>query len=166
MGVYVVDSNFFIQAHRVSYPLDIAFSFWNKVKQLADEGKIISIDKVKNEIYDKNDALEKWCMANLPKDFFKDSSQVMVAYGQVSAWAISKSAHYLPNALNEFLDADEADAFLVAYALTDTSNRVVVTQEISEPNRKNKIKIPEACNALNVQFVNTIKMFRQLGETF
>jgi len=166
MGVYVVDSNFFIQAHRESYPLDIAFSFWNKVKQLADEGRIISIDKVKNEIYDKNDALEAWCKANLPEDFFKDSSQVMEAYGQVSAWAISKSAHYMPNALNEFLDADEADAFIVAYALADPTNRVIVTQEKSEPNRKNKVKIPEACNALNVQFVNTIDMFRQLGETF
>jgi hypothetical protein len=166
MGVYVVDSNFFIQTHRESYPLDIAFSFWKKVKQLADKGRIISIDKVKNEIYDKNDALEAWCKANLPEDFFKDSSQVMAAYGQVSTWAISNSAHYMPNALNEFLDADEADAFIVAYALADPTNRVVVTQEKSEPNRKNKVKIPEACNALNVQFVNTIDMFRQLGETF
>lgn len=48
MGIYVIDSNFFIQAHRANYPLDIAFSFWNKVKQLAEDGKIISIDKVKN----------------------------------------------------------------------------------------------------------------------
>jgi hypothetical protein len=60
MEVYILDSNFFIQAHRVSYPLDIALSFWKKVKQLAAEGKIISIDKVKNELYDKNDALEVW----------------------------------------------------------------------------------------------------------
>jgi hypothetical protein len=166
MSVYVIDSNFFIQAHRDSYPLDIAFSFWNKVKQLADEGQIISIDKVRNEIYDKNDALETWCKANLPEGFFKDSSQVMEAYGQVSAWAISKSDQYMQNALNEFLDADEADAFIVAYALADATNRVVVTHEKSEPNRKNKIKIPEVCNALNVHFVNTIEMFRQLGETF
>lgn len=166
MGIYVVDSNFFIQAHRVNYPLDVAFSFWNKVKQLAEEGKIISIDKVKNEIYDKNDALEEWCRANLPEDFFKESSEVMAAYGQVSAWAISRSYHYMPNALNEFLDADEADAFIVAYALANPNNRIVVTQEISEPNRKNKIKIPEACIALNVQFVNTMDMFRRLGETF
>ncbi len=90
----------------------------------------------------------------------------MIAYGQVSAWAISNSTHYLPNALNEFLDADEADAFIVAYALADLSNKIVVTQEKSEPYRKSKIKIPEACNAINVQFVNTIDMFRQLGETF
>ena len=166
MRIYVIDSNLFIQAHRANYPLDIAFSFWNKVKQLAVDGKIISIDKVKNELYDKNDALEEWCRTNLPEDFFKDSSEVMAEYGQVSVWANSMSSHYMPNALNEFLDADEADAFIVAYSLADPHNRIVVTQEISEPSRKNRIKIPEVCTALNVQFVNAMGMFRQLGETF
>lgn len=166
MTVYVVDSNFFIQAHRVNYPLDIAFSFWNKVKELAESGRIISIDKVKSELYDKNDELENWCKANLPEDFFKSTDKVMAEYSRVSTWAISMSHHYLPNALNEFLDADEADAFLVAYSLADLSNRVIVTQEVSQPNRKNKIKIPEACNSINVRFLNTIKMFRELGVTF
>ena len=84
MGVYVIDSNFFIQAHRDTYPLNVAFSFWNKVKQLAVEGKIISIDKVKDEIYDKNDALETWCIENLPEDFFKDTSGIMNEYIQVT----------------------------------------------------------------------------------
>jgi hypothetical protein len=50
MVVYILDSNFFIEAHRVSYPVDVAYSFWNKVKQLAENGTIISIDKVRNEI--------------------------------------------------------------------------------------------------------------------
>jgi hypothetical protein len=166
MTVYVVDSNFFIQAHRVNYPLDIAHSFWNKVKELADTGRIISIDKVKDELYDKNDDLEAWCKANLPKYFFKSTDEVMTEYGIVTAWAISMNHHYLPNALNEFLDADEADAFLVAYSLADKDNRVLVTQEKSQPNRKNKIKIPEACDPIDVRFLNTIEMFRELGATF
>ena len=166
MGIYLLDSNFFIQAHRDSYPLDVAFSFWNKVKQLAEEEKIISIDKVQNEIYDKNDALKAWCSANLPVDFFKDTSAVMNEYGKVSAWAASKSSHYLTAALNEFLDADEADAFLIAYVLADKNNRRLVTQEISEPTRKNKIKIPEPCNALGVRYLKMMEMFRELGVTF
>jgi hypothetical protein len=163
---YVLDSNFFITAHRASYPLDVAFSFWNKIKQLAIEGKIVSIDKVKKEIFDKNDALTEWCVQNLPDNFFHDTSIVLAEYGRVASWAVSKSGHYLPNALNEFLDADEADAFLVAYALADPQNRIIVTYEISEPNIKRKVKIPEACNALNVRFVNSMSMFRELGETF
>jgi hypothetical protein len=90
----------------------------------------------------------------------------MTAYGQVAAWAASRSAHYLPNALAEFLDANEADAYIIAFTLADASNRIIVTQEISEPNRRNKVKIPDACIALHVQVVNVMDMFRQLGETF
>jgi hypothetical protein len=167
MPVYVVDSNFFIEAHRATYPLDVAHSFWNKVRQLADEGKIISIDKVKNEMFDNHeDALKQWCIANLPRDFFKDSVQAMAAYSQVINWANSRIEHYLPKALAEFLDADEADAFVVAFVLADAANRILVTQETSEPSRKSKIKIPEPCNALGVQYCNTIEMFRKLGQTF
>jgi len=79
---------------------------------------------------------------------------------------MSASSHYLPNAINEFLDSEEADAFLIAYALADYQNRIIVTQEVSRPERKNKIKIPEPCNYFNVRYVNTIEMFRLLGETF
>ena len=166
MGVYVIDSNFFIQAHRDTYPLDVAFSFWNKVKQLADEGKIISIDKVKDEIYDKNDALEAWCIENLPEGFFKDTSGIMNEYIQVTGWAVSKASHYLPAAINEFLAFDEADAFIISYVLADKFNRTLVTQEVSEPNRKSKIKIPEPCNALSIRYIKVMEMFRELGVTF
>ena len=166
MTVYVVDSNFFIQAHRATYPLDVAISFWNKVHDLAQAGTIISIDKVKKELFDKNDELEEWCVNNLPADFFKDSSTALPEYVQISSWATSKSDHYLPNAINEFLDVDEADAFLVAYAFADIHNRVLVTHEVSDPKRRNKIKIPEPCVHFGVTYLNTIGMFRELGITF
>lgn len=166
MSIYVVDSNFFIQAHRFSYPLDVAYSFWRKIKQLAFDGNIISIDKVHNEIFDKNDALEEWCINNLPDTFFKDSSGSLSAYSRVVSWAYSMNSHYMPKAINEFLDADAADAFLIAYILLDPQNRIIVTQEVSQPEIKRKIKIPEVCNAFNVQFVNIMDMFRQLGEVF
>ena len=78
----------------------------------------------------------------------------------------SMNHHYLPNAINEFLEADEADAFLIAFTLADSLNRVLVTQEVSAPKKKSKIKMPDCCDAIGVTYTNTIKMFRQLGETF
>jgi len=90
----------------------------------------------------------------------------MAEYRTVSAWAASKSSHYLPNAISEFLSADEADAYLIAYALADHQNRIIVTQERSQPDIKRKVKIPEPCDELGVSYINTIEMFRQLGETF
>jgi hypothetical protein len=85
MAIFVVDSNFFVQAHRFTYPLDVAMGFWDKIKKMANAGTLISIDKVKNELYDKNDELEKWCKANLPDDFFKSSASVISEYQKVSA---------------------------------------------------------------------------------
>ena len=166
MPVFIVDTNFFIQAHRSFYPLDVAVSYWKTIKKMALQGKIISIDKVKGEIYKNEDALKQWCLQNLPEGFFHDSATVIHKYGAVTSWAVSQSGHYTQKALAEFLDADEADAFLVAYALANPDNRFIVTQEISQPNRKSKIKIPEACNAFNIKYFNVIEMFRILEITF
>jgi len=166
MPIFLADSNFFIEAHRATYPIDVAHSFWHKVKQLADVGRIISIDKVRKELFEHEDALKLWCVDNLPQDFFKDTTTVIQQYSQIAAWAASMSSQYLPVALAEFLDADEADAHIVAYALADKATRIITTQKVSQPNRRNKIKKPEACNAFEVQYCNTIEMFRKLGEFF
>ena len=172
MSIYVLDSNFFIQAHRDSYPIDLALTFWQKVKDLAYAGTIVSIDKVKNELYthpsdpEKQDLLEKWCHSNLPADFFKDTTLHIPSYQRVVEWANSKSGHYSPTALNEFLAVDEADAFLIAYALSDHTNCTIVTLEKSDPLNKKRIKIPEPCKHFNVRYINSMTLFRELGETF
>ncbi len=164
MSVFVVDSNFFIQAHRVVYPLDVVVSFWETLRQLANDGVIISIDKVKNEIYQNNDELKAWCQEYLPNDFFKSSETSIVEYGKVVAWTMSKSNHFLAKAIDEFLDSNEADAWIVSYCLKH--EHLLITYESSQPGRKNKIKIPEPCNSLGVTYLDTIAMFRQLGIQF
>jgi hypothetical protein len=55
---------------------------------------------------------------------------------------------------------------LIAYSLVDPLNRTIVTHEVSAPQKKSKIKIPDCCNALDVNYVTTIEMFRELKETF
>jgi len=164
MSVFILDSNFFIQAHRMYYPLDVAISFWNQVEQLALSRAIISIDKVKNELYQNDDELKAWCQSKLPNDFFKDTSSIIGSYTNVVTWTMGKTTQYLQGAINEFLDADEADAWLVAYGLAH--GLTLTTYEISAPNAKKKIKIPDPCNDLGVNFTNTIGMFRTLGVQF
>jgi len=79
------------------------------------------------------------CLDNLQNDFFVDSSGIVQHYSEVVQWAYSKRSHYTDNALNEFLDAIEADAFLVAYALADKSDRIIGIQEKSQPEIKRKM---------------------------
>lgn len=79
-------------------------------------------------------------------------------------WTMNKVSHYNPGAINEFLDADEADAWLVAYG--KAYGLTLTTYEISAPDAKKKIKIPEPCKDLGVSYTNTIGMFRALGVQF
>lgn len=47
---YLIDANCFIESKNVTNPLDVAISFWAKIKDLALAGRIHSIDKVKTEL--------------------------------------------------------------------------------------------------------------------
>lgn len=166
MSLYIVDSNFFIQAHRAYYPIDVIQSFWTKVKQLAEEGKIKSIDKVKTEIYSNashEDELKGWCEDNLPNDFFLDTSSSVSDYTDIVVWANSMSNFYKRSAIQEFLATDLADPWLVAHA--KANNYTIVTYEKSEPNRKSRIKIPEVCNQFGVRYINTVDLLRELNES-
>lgn len=161
--VYVADTNFFIQAHRVTYPLDVVPGFWNKVRELALQGKIVSMDKVRNEIFKNDDELKEWCENNLPPEFWKDSTRNLSEYSRVAVWGASQSQNYTTNAIQEFLDAEEADAFLIAFALADLDNRKVVTYERSS-HKRSKIKIPDVCNVFRINCIDPITMFRELQE--
>ena len=166
MSKFIVDSNFFIQAHRSSYPLDVVQSFWLKVQSLSQNGTIVNIDKVKKERFDNSsheDELKLWCDENLPNDFFINTDPVLNNYASIVNW-VSMSHHYTDNAIQEFSETDLADPWLIAFAMSN--DWTIVTYEKSEPNRKNKIKIPEVCNQFDVRYINTIEMLRELNENF
>jgi Domain of unknown function (DUF4411) len=162
MPPYLLDANFFIEAHRKSYPLDVFPSYWDKIKMLATDGYICSLDKVKAELYKNNDALKTWCNMHLPDNFFKNSDEAILDYAQVVNWAYSKLSHpYTQSALDLFMQADEADAFLVAFA--KKHQLVLVTNEISAPDSRKNIKIPDACLPFGVHSIPPIQMLRDLS---
>jgi hypothetical protein len=158
---FLLDSNFFIEAHRTSYPFDVVPSFWIKVKELAEQGKIISIDKVKKELLQNKDELSDWIIDNLTEDFFKDTTTVVPNYATLTGWVYSKSEQYSATAISEFLDVDEADAWLVAFAMTYGNH--IVTHEVSKPNSKSRVMLPDAANPFNVICIKTVDLFRALG---
>lgn len=160
---FLLDSNFFIQAHRMYYPIDVVPSFWNRVIDLANKNQIISIDKVYSELAAGKDELHSWCVANLSPTFFCETRSVIAEYADLTRWAASKATHYTQGALAEFLDANEADAWLVAFAKANSN--VIVTHEVSDMQTKKRIKIPDA-GFVPVECINTIEMFRRLGTTF
>lgn len=65
------------------------------------------------------------------------------------------------------MDAGNADAYILAYALADLENRVIVTYETSGGIKKDRVKIPDVCSDFRLSILgHPMKMFRDLGEKF
>ncbi|MBP3191701.1 DUF4411 family protein [Natronogracilivirgula saccharolytica] len=103
---------------------------------------------------------------HIPESFFKSTtdSRVLTEYQTVAAWAESRSHHYQRKAIDEFLEFKRADAWLVAYC--SAMHRKLVTQEVSNPNRKNKIPLPDACAPQGVKTLNMNELFTILKISF
>jgi hypothetical protein len=162
---YLLDSNVFIQAHRMYYPFDVVPGFWNKLLALSNDGKIISLDKVKKELCESStpDQLSEWCTGKVSSSFFVNSQECIDKYTEIADW-VNSHPQYTQNAKDEFLATDLADPWLIAYAIKNDC--IIVTHEISQPLAKKKIKIPEPGNHFNVRLITPIEMFRELGESF
>ena len=162
---YIFDANCFIQAHRQSYPIDVAHSYWKKIKELAGSNTIASIDRVYDELFENEDALTQWISGNLPNSFFIDTSddEILSNYREVVAWANSQD-QYVAQAINDFLEYENADAWLVSYGKAMDST--IITYEVSAPESKANIKLPDACNQFGVSCLNPIEMLRALDESF
>lgn len=165
MKKYLLDTNVFIQAHRMHYPFDVVPGFWSKLVDLSNRDIIRSIDKVKKEICDSSrpDELAQWCLSNVNNLFFLDTPSCIDKYGDIAGWVLSHP-QYNQAAKNDFLATDLADPWLIAYALKNDC--IIVTHETSQPNAIKRIKIPEPCLHFGVKFMTPIQMFRDIRETF
>lgn len=156
---YVIDSDVLIQAHRSYYAFDICSGFWDAIFQ--NTHLVRSIDKVLAEINAGTgvDALKTWATGTMPATFFYSTNDANVAneYTAVVNWVNSRP--YTQPAKSEFMNL--ADGWLIAYA--KAHNKILVTQEISEPNRTNKVKIPDVCIGVGVTCIGTFDLLRQLN---
>ena len=159
---YLIDSNVFIQAKNFHYRFEFCQGFWEWLTEAHHAGLVFSIDKVRQEINDGNesDPVRLWADA-LPNGFFiadTHDSAVMQAYRQVMQWNASNT-HYLPQAKDEFARFDKADAFLIATA--KIHGFTIVTHEVSRPDSKKRIMIPDAANQFDIKSIMIYDLLSQ-----
>ncbi len=153
---YLLDSNIFIRCKN-EMPMDIFQGFWQRMAELARNGQIFSSIKVKEEIDKGNDELKEWCANQLPEGFFLPFD-AHDEYARLMTWANSSQVFTVP-AKQEF--ATVADAYLVATAAA--KGMKVVTFETSDPLCKKRVKIPDACLAVGVEFCSLNDVLHALG---
>ncbi len=148
--------------------MDIYPSYWDKMSEILKQKEVISIDKVKNEIYSHEDDLTSWCKSNISDSFWVSTSNIITEYAEIQNWAQEKN--YNNRALIDFADSKNADPFLVAFALNQKRNEKVnvsiVTREVSAPESKRSVKIPDVCAEFGIPFIDNNDFFRAINVSF
>ena len=162
--IYLLDTNVFIHAANNNYPFDVFPGFWTTLVELAKAGKVASIEQVRKEIVIYKDELSAWCKNNLPDSFFIDED-IFLEYSQLIKWA-QNALGKNQRAFNRFSASNNADTFLVAFALKHLGMYKLVTKEISDVRNQTNFKIPDVCNSHSISWTNTVGMLRELKISF
>lgn len=165
---YCLDTSVFTEAHRRYYDFDIAPGFWVAIENNIVNGKIVSPMMVKKEI-DKGkdkDQLVTWAKDMTGSLFIEADTQV------------EENMHIVADFIeNKYENASEkeqflryADPWVIAQAMA--YDLIVVTAEIKNPNEpidkitqkiKGQIKIPNVCEKVKIQWIDTFQLLRRLN---
>jgi Domain of unknown function (DUF4411) len=159
---FLIDSNSLIDAKDRGYAFDICPGFWNAILRHHQHGEIFSIERIRDELLDGNDILVKWVKLKVPTTFFLNSRDASVAkvYGQIIQWV--QANYQMESAVNSF--ASKADGWLIASA--KVGGYTIVTEEVFNPAKKNRVPNPNVCHQFGIPFCNTFHMLRTLKAKF
>ncbi len=160
---FLLDANVLIEAKRRYYRFGICPGFWECLAWHNSQGTLLSLDRVKAELQRGNDDLAEWADSVVPAGFFASTRHVGVEnwFGEMVAWT-QKQDQFFPQAKAEY--AAGADPWLSAYA--KEKSLIVVTHETLAPGSRNRVKIPNVCQAFGVEWIDTFDMLEGLGTRF
>lgn len=156
---YLLDANIFITAKNMHYGFDFVPAFWDWLDRSHANDLVWSTRKVRQELIAGQDELADWAH-DRGSLFLDPDSTVTASMQQLAAWALSAS--FTQAAVAEFLSVADFEIVAMAHAQSFT----VVTHERPQPNARRRILIPDACDALGVQWLDPYTMLRTCNAEF
>ena len=162
---FLIDTNSFIAPYRQYYAFDFTRAFWEQLEQNINDGKIVMLDMVPDEILCVNDELKDWGK-KLHREQCIDhrEPQILLHYREIMQY-LQDCPYYKQTALDEWAIETVADPWLIAAA--KAHNCAIVTFEMpnTNPNARQPWKMPKIPNVANefgVQTENLFSMMRTL----
>jgi hypothetical protein len=148
-------------ANRLYYPLGRVPEFWEWLVHMGATDQIKMPVEMIEEIRDGTDDLATWMSDRNHLDALQLAEESDVALVQR---VINEG--YAPNLNDVQIQKIGHDPFLIAAALRNAADRIVVTTEVSKPTtiRANR-RIPDVCNSLGIRWMDSFGMIRALDFT-
>jgi predicted nucleic acid-binding protein len=149
-ALYMVDTCSFTELRR-TYPRPHLDAVWRLVERVADDGRLLSVEEVFNELQAQDDEVAQWAMARrslflpLTEDIQQKAREILISHRTLVNIRRKKSG---------------ADPFLIAAAIVH--NAIVVTQE-KKSGGPPAVKIPDVCEAYGVRCIPLLTLLQQEG---
>ena len=159
--LYVPDANVLITAFHHYYAPALFPGFWDFLTHHFSNENLVMIDRVYGEILYPPELVSLVEQAVDDHVASTATQHVANAYARLMDW-VQDNPQFNPSARDAF--ARGADGWLAAYATIHGA--VVVTNEVSAPESKNSVKLPDLCHDFHVRCINTFEMLSELGAHF
>jgi hypothetical protein len=160
-ALYLLDTNVFVEAYRRYYGLDLCPGFWDSIAHYCEEGRLLSIDRVRDEIQE-GDALDEWLKQAPENLFVSTADEAVIHYFQQLVASVQSDERYLDHAKAEF--AAVADGWLIAYAAAHNAH--VVTYEARNSEVRRRVPMPNVADLFEIECIDTFDMLRGLEVQF
>lgn len=156
--MYLLDANALIDANRDYYPIKRVPEFWEWLLHNGRNGKVKIPVEIYGEIADGKDDLAVW----IKQDEAKNS---LLLNEEVNASLVTRVTE--EGYANDLSESEVIllgkDPFLIAYALKEIHNRIVVTTEGSKPTLKRaNRKVPDVCNQFQIKTIHMFGFVKEL----
>lgn len=160
--MYLLDSNALFTAKNDYYRFEVCPGFWQWLKQQSQRGQIASVERIAQEIADgdEDDALKVWIESGDKLTFHQPDSATIEAMKQVTSWVMDQNYNERERA--KFFA--KADPLLIAHAKAHGCK--VITHEKLVPDTSYKVKIPNVCEAMGVDYLNTFELLSRERGSF
>ena len=156
---YCLDANVLIQAWQKYYSPKVCPSYWDILNTLGNENRIFIPEMVYEEIVRTEDDLSRW---------LKDSN-IPIRKIDENVTSCLKNI-YSTNPTHKFLVDNTkarslADPWIIAHAINENATVVTKEEKITASNSK-RIKIPNVCDNMNIEWMNDFQMVAELNIRF
>jgi hypothetical protein len=142
--LYLLDANVLITAKNLYYEFGRVDQYWEWLAFQAEQGHAKIPIEIFEEITVGKDELSTWAKSN--KDALVLDEAVDIDHVQ----RVTLDG-YAPDLTDIELEVIGRDPFLIAYALADVENRIIVTGEVRSKKQRQNRPIPSVCDEFGVK---------------
>ncbi len=153
--LYLLDANVLMTAKNQYYEFGRVDQYWEWLAYQAEQGRAKLPIEIYEEITVGNDGLSRWA---------KEHKSALISDEDVNIALVQKVTvdGYAPDLTDIEIETIGRDPFLIAHALADPRNRMIVTTEVRRNTKRDNRKIPSVCDDLGVLTCDQWKPGRDL----